>query len=193
MSFFNKGYEIPTSSRYFKFEDGENTFRILGSFEDNTAIMGMEYWKTVEGKRKPIRVRMGVTVPITELEEREDGEGLDMPKHFWALPVWNFAQKQVQILEITQKTIMTPIKSLAGNPKWGSPLLYDLVVTRSKESGKTTYTVTPDPKSDVPEEALKALSANPIHIEALFAGGDPFMDTTGEDVAEAFNIKKTTK
>jgi len=193
MSFFTPNYEIPSTSRYMKYEDGDNTFRILGSFEKETAIMGMEYWKTIEGKRKPIRVRMGITIPISELEEREDGEGLDMPKHFWALPVWNYAQKQLQILEITQKTIMTPIKSLASNPKWGDPFNYDLVVTRSKEGGKTTYTVTPNPKDDIPEEALKSLKETPLHIEALFDGKDPFADTTGEDVAEALHIKTTSR
>ena len=172
--FLADDYKIPSTSRYMKFQAGENRFRILGSFSDQTAIMGMEYWKsTPEGGRKPIRVTMGVAVPITELEEKENGE-LDMPKHFWALPVYNYQDGQVQILEITQKTIQSSIRNLSRNKKWGNPAEYDIVVTKTGEGLETKYTVVPDPKEELSDAIKEAYKNTKINIVALFSGDDPF-------------------
>lgn len=158
-------------SRYMSFEDGENKFRILGS-----AITGMEYWVTVDGKRMPKRVKVGVNVPISELEENPKTGELDMPKYFWAFPVFNYADSKVQILEIKQKTIRQAIKSLIDNPKWGDPKKYDLTVTRVTEKGKTSYpSVTPDPKEDVDADILKEYKAMTINLDALYDGKDPFV------------------
>src|SRR5258708_4666498 len=109
--FYNKNdsYDIPSTSNYMKFEEGDNRFRILGSFAENSAIQGVEYWKTVDKKRQPIRLQKKEdgtfpAVPASELEMNKFGEP-DYPKYFWALPVWNYQDEKVQILEITQKTI----------------------------------------------------------------------------------------
>ena len=48
MTFLNKDYEVPKSnSNYTKLQDGENTFRVLGS-----AIVGWQYWTK---DKKPVR------------------------------------------------------------------------------------------------------------------------------------------
>lgn len=186
IDFLNADYKIPSTSRYMKFLAGENRFRILGSFSDNTAIMGMEYWKTVNGKRGPVRVALGVEIPITELEEKENGE-LEMPKHFWALPVWNYSANAVQILEITQKSIMETIKELSRNKKWGSPIEYDLVVTKTGEKLLTKYTTQPDPKEELSSEIKEAYAKAHINIVALFSGDDPFTSSS-EEVVNADEI-----
>ncbi|MDI6808190.1 MAG: hypothetical protein QME66_04295 [Candidatus Eisenbacteria bacterium] len=152
---------------YMKFVQGVNTFRFLSK-----PIMGMEYWKTIVGQdgtetRKPVRVRPGEDISISEIGDQP-------PKHFWAMIVWNYNDRQVQILEITQRTIIDTITSLARNPKWGSPLGYDLVVTREGERKETKYNVTPDPKEELSEEVQKALESTTINLEALYDGGDPF-------------------
>lgn len=172
--FMPEDYKVPSTSRYMKFSAGANKFRILGSFNDQTAIMGMEYWKsTTDGGRKPIRVIMGTPIPITELEEKEDGE-LDMPKHFWALPVYNYQEGMMQILEITQKTIMNAIKDLSRNKKWGNPAEYDIVVTKTGEKFETKYTVMPDPKEEMSDAVKEAKKSTKINIVALFSGDDPW-------------------
>ena len=193
MSFLPKENTVPSTSNYMRLEEGDNTFRILGSFEDGTAIMGMEYWKTVGEGRKPFRVPMGKTVSMSELEVNPQTGELDMPKHFWAIPVWNYTEKRIQILELKQKTIMLAIRSLANNPKWGDPHTYDITITRNEEGGKTSYTTTPNPKEELPPEAHDALKKTPIRIEKLFTGEDPFAQTSGEDLAndiEAYQKKK---
>lgn len=180
--FLDDDYKVPSTSRYMKFQAGENRFRILGSFKDETAIMGMEYWKsTPDGGRKPVRVIMGTPVPIAELEENDRGE-LDMPKHFWALPVYNYQDSMVQILEITQKMVMNGIKDLSRNKAWGNPLDYDIVVTRTGEKLKTKYTVMANPKEPINETVKEAKNSTKINIVALFSGEDPFKAELTENV-----------
>lgn len=179
--FFAKeeSYDIPSTSNYMKFEDGDNQFRILGSFADGTVIQGIEYWKTVEGKRKPIRLAKQLdgtfpSVPMSELEINKYGDQ-DMPRYFWAMPVWNYQDKKVQILEITQKTILNYIKKMVSNSKWGDPINYDFIVTKAKgKNDKVEYTVTNNPKEAMPGEIMDTYKNTFINIKALFDGEDPF-------------------
>ena len=50
--FLPSDYKIPTTSKYMKFKQGENRFRILTS-----PIIGWEYWVNTEKGRKPVRKR----------------------------------------------------------------------------------------------------------------------------------------
>lgn len=185
--FFSKDevHDIPSTSNYFKFEEGDNQFRILGAFSEKTAIQGIEYWKTTEGKRAPVRLPRNAdgsipTVPISELEENKFGD-LDMPKFFWAFPVWNYSEKKVQILEISQKTVLKSIRAYIENKKWGDPRDYDFIVNRGKEGEKTVYTVTVDPKEKIDSVIIDQYLSMDINIQALFEGQDPFTSSKGED------------
>ena len=181
MDFLPEGYEVPKSAgNYMKFEEGENRFRILGK-----AIIGYLYWVTEkDGKRSPRRVHMNDTIPIGELE------GDDKPKHFWAMPVYNFDVDKIQILEITQKGLHTSIKALVDNKKWGNPENYNLAVTRVGKDFNTKYSVQPEPQDKAEEELLKDVRKQykemNIDLDALYEGGDPFANS--EDVlTEEFN------
>lgn len=182
MSFYdqNEQYDIPSTSNYLKFEEGDNRFRILGAFSEKTAIQGLGYWKTVEGKRQPVRLPKNAdgsfpSVPVSELEINKFGD-TDIPKYFWAFPVWNYAEKKVQILEINQKTILKPIQSYIGNKKWGDPRDYDIIVNQGKEGDKIVYTVTVDPKEKLESGIIDSFINMKINIQALFEGKDPFSD-----------------
>jgi len=162
MSFLPEGYEVPTSSTgYMKLSQGENKFRILSS-----AMLGVEIWTT---DNKPVRFRPDEKFPMKP-------EYRDSPKHFWAFIVWNYKEERLQILELTQKTIMNAINSLTRNQKWGSPFDYDLVVSREGEGLETTYTVAPDPKEALDAEIKEQYEStkDSINIEALYDGEDPF-------------------
>jgi len=165
MSFLPEGYKAP-SGNYMKLVDGENTFRILSS-----AVVGFEYWNT---ENKPIRSKTGWRTLPPDIKIEDDGKVSNI-NHFWAFAVWNYGDKKVQILELTQKTIMAPIKSLVNNPKWGDPKEYDIVVTKEKISGKVSYTTMADPKTPLDPEIAKAYSEQNLNLEALFDGTDPFM------------------
>jgi hypothetical protein len=151
------------TGNYFKFEEGENNFRVLSD-----AITGFEYWTK---DNKPIRSK---NWPDSTPNIKPD----QLVKHFWALVVWNCDEEKVQILEIAQKGIMNAITALINNKKWGDPKLYDLTVNRTGEGLDTEYTVTPNPKSDLPKKALDLYNASKIDLNALYEGKDPFMSET---------------
>ena len=173
-NFLPTNYKIPEESNYMRFGQGENIFRVLSS-----AIVGMEYWKTTKddsGKeiRRPVRVKMGVSVDINELDKDKKGE-LIMPKHFWAFVVWNRNAEKVQILEITQSGIRKKITALINSKAWGDPKEYDITITREGEGWDTEYSVMPNPKEKIDAGIVRLAKDLNINLEALFEGQDPFL------------------
>src|SRR3989344_733949 len=109
MNFLEKDYKMPVNSNYYKFKEGKNKFRVLSD-----AITGWEYWTT---ENKPVRSEE----PFEEMPEdiKKDKEGKSRINHFWAFIVYSYENKRVQILELTQKSIMNAIKSYLDEPDWG--------------------------------------------------------------------------
>jgi hypothetical protein len=176
--FLPKDYELPESERrYAELEEGQNTFRIL-----SPAIVGYEWWvDTEENGRKPIRVRTAEEVPT---EVRNATETQDRPKHFWAFAVFNYASQSIQVLEIKQQTIMRALDALVKNPKWGSPLGYDLTIEKVKTGSRdwdVEYHVIPEPPSKLDEGVVELAKQVPVRLEALYDGNDPFGDAEAED------------
>ncbi len=170
MDFLPQGYEVPnTADNYMKFEAGENVFRILAK-----PILGYLYWKENGGKRTPMRVTMDGTISEEELGTDPKTGELQRPKHFWAMPVYNRKNDKIQILEITQKGILKAITALGRSPKWGSPLDFDIIVTREGEGLETSYSILPEPKEELDKDIAKKFKSMNINLEALFEGNDPF-------------------
>ena len=168
--FLPQGYDIPTqSSNYMKLQDGTNRFRVLAS-----PIIGYEYWtEDSEGNRKPNRVPMDGKVPVAYAEET---------KHFWAMPVYDYADDQIKILEITQATIQKAIKALVADEDWGSPLNYDLTVSRTGQKLETKYQVQPKPAKELDKGIVEAYKAMHIDLTALYRGEDPFASKEEQSV-----------
>lgn len=162
MTFLPKNYEVPQApSNYMKFQDGLNRFRVLDS-----AITGFEYFTV---NNKPVRSKEAFD--STPADIKDNGK----VKAFWAFPVWNYQTESVQILELTQKTIMNNVLALVNNPKWGDPKMYDIAVTRQGEGLDTEYQVQAEPPiMETGSEILKAFKAKEINLNALFDGQDPF-------------------
>lgn len=165
--FLPTAYEVPSGSdKYMKFVKGENRFRILTS-----PILGYEWWIDQGEKRVPKRVSMDQPLPVTEIDDPES------IKHFWAMVVYNYANKKVQILEITQKGIQKTLRALAKDEDWGSPVQkYDIVVTRVGDGMETKYEVLPKPASKMDEGILTMFEGMNIRLEALYEGTDPYTD-----------------
>lgn len=161
--FLPTNYEIPkTPSGYMRFQEGANTIRILSS-----AIVGYEYFTK---ENKPVRQK-----DIFEDMPTDIKQGGKI-KPFWAFIVWNYQLKLIQILELTQKSIMTYIKqALVDNPKWGDPKMYDITIHKTGEGLDTEYTVAGEPPLEQPSEDIKtAFMDKPINLEKLFSSEDPF-------------------
>lgn len=173
-------YEVPKSdSQYMNFKaPGRYKFRILAQ-----PIFGWEGWKVIENKNTPFRFRMNEKPADTS--SFKEGKVI----HFWAMPVYNFNTNRVEVLSITQKGIQAAIEAYARDVEWGSPLRYNLTVTR-EGTGRddTKYTTLNSPHSPLAEEAKaaweKTLAAG-FNINELFKDGDPFAPTTPAAVAPA--------
>lgn len=180
MSFLPEDYKVPAGqNNYMRFAQGENIFRILSD-----ALIGWEWWTDEvdnEGKqiRTPHRVKDEESIPVTAVDE--DGRGV---KHFWAMVVWNYQDKRVQILEITQKGIQRAIQALEKSKGWGDPKNYDISVTRTGEKFETEYSVMPIPPKPVEEEILKKFHETYIRLEALYEGENPFEKPNDETPVE---------
>lgn len=166
-------YEVPSAEGgYMRFEQGENKFRVMSE-----PIMGEEFWKEVDGKRTPVRFKPDEPIKIEEVDP-------DTRKHFWAMVVWNYKAKKLQILEITQKTIQQAIKAYDRNDDFGDFREYDLTVTRTGEGLKTEYQVMASPPKKVDDEIQKAYKNATINLSALYDGENPFGDDIWAKVAE---------
>lgn len=170
--FLDDDYNPPKRpGKFMKFAIGENRFRIL-----DKPMLGYSGWKTGEDKKVCVR-KPTDDFGKGELDPKEQ------PKHFWALPVWNYEAGIVQVLEITQTTIQEAITALNRNKKWGRPTEYDIVVTAVGEKLKREYSIIPDPKEPLAAEAAEAWAAlqGTFDITRLWTNGDPFGEN-GETV-----------
>lgn len=157
--FIPKDYKSPVSnSGYMKLQQGENLIRIL-----STAIMGWVDWKD----NKPHRFKMN-NKPKTSFDPKKP------VRHFWAFIVWDYADKAIKIMEITQSTIQGELQNLSQDEDWGNPSQYDVKITRKGESLETEYSVIAKPKKDLTEEIKTAYDEKKINLSALFSGNDPF-------------------
>ncbi len=157
--------EIPQSAgSYMKLKGGENRFRILASL-----VEGYVYWQEVDGKKSPVRKTAENPIDLREQVEKKI-------KFFWAFPVWNYAESAIQVMELTQKTIMREIQNLAKDEDWGDPKKYDIVVVKMGEDKETRYSVMPKPAKDLSEEATEAWNEikEGFNLQNLFDNQSPF-------------------
>lgn len=171
------GYEVPKSdSQYMNFKTpGKYKFRIL-----QKPIFGYEGWKVIDGKNKPFRFRMNEKP--SDVSEFKEGK----LNHFWAMPVFNFNTGHVEVLSIPQKSIQEAIEAYARDTDWGSPLGYNLTVTREGAGMDTKYTTLNSPHSELPDEVKAAWAktqAEGFNINELFTDGNPFEPAHNETVA----------
>ena len=169
MNFLPDDYQVPQGGNYMRLQDGDNEFLILDS-----ALLGYEYWNR---DNKPVRLKERPSALPADIRLEDDGKP-SKPKHFWAFPVWNLRDRSVQVLEITQKSVMGGLQNLARSDKWGNPILsYTITVTRSGTGFDTEYNVVPNPKGeDLSEIAAEweRVKQDGFDLTRLFSGDDPF-------------------
>lgn len=166
-----QGTEIPKgSSQFAKLQDGKNRFRFLSE-----VVVGWEGWKD----KKPFR-HEGQVCKIKPEEVDNNQNGKPAINYFWAMVVWNYETKQIQVLEITQKTIMSPLYDLEQNPDWGDLRNYDIEINKKKEGDKTTYNVLGIPPKPLADNIKELYSKSEIDLKKLFDGKYPIGETKEE-------------
>lgn len=174
--FLPKEYDVPKSGgNYMKFVDGANRFRILSS-----PILGWEWWVDMNGEPRGegVKPQKGDKPKRIRMSENPPSDAAGSVKHFWAMVVYNYAEKAIQILQINQKSIQRALKSIVKDPDWGDPKGsegYDIEVTRSGEMLETEYVVMPKKPTPLDKDVQDKYEEMNIKLEVLFEGGDPFL------------------
>lgn len=174
-TFLPQDYKVPSNpSAYTKLAQGNNKFRIL-----NSPITGWQYF-TTDNKVVRSKDRFAETPNIANDRKQE---------HFWAMPIYNYETKQLEILTLTQKTIMNTIEAYSNNPDWGNPMQYDITINKKGEKLTTEYNVIPSPAKEMSDEVKAAIK--PLNLEALYTGGNPFdvtetVSSVAADIEQAF-------
>lgn len=162
-NFLPENYEYQKEDgNFMKFQDGENRIRVLSS-----AIVGYEDW---DDEKNFYRTKTRGEQPLSSRSSKPNAK----IKHFWAMVVYNYRSKRVQVLEITQATIFDGFNTLLKDPDWGRPFGYDIVITKTGEGMETKYAVTPKPHKEIDPTIAKKYSELKINLEALYQGEDPF-------------------
>ena len=155
--------------------DGEHRFRIV-----QAAIGGFIEWDN----NKPIR---------HEERPRVIKNPDKPPRVFWALYVWDYAQRDLFVMEVSQKSLLSALKSFGENDEWGDLTTFDIKIKKTKTNKMMhdkyifDYSIIPVPHKPMSSEILEAKRAKPAKLELLFAGLYPVRDYgTLEEASDFF-------
>ena len=148
-------------------------------------LEGWECWGSANGTNRPFRFDFEPTYEdiVAEMGEFEPREGRGGPgtadiKFFIALPVYSFDAGKVQVLQLTQKTLIKELDAISQVEEYQNLLEFDFSVTK-KGSGLTTeYAIRPLPRKKGAQEHLDAAwieaKAEGFDISRLLTNGNPF-------------------
>jgi hypothetical protein len=144
-----------------------------------------ECWGSCDGASKPFRFDYeptpeDITSEMGDFEPREGrgGPGTVDVKFAIAVPVYNYESGKVQVLQITQKSILKELDSISQMEDYEDLLSWDFNISK-KGSGLTTeYTVRPVPRKKGAQEHVDAAwlesKSEGFDISRLLTGGNPF-------------------
>jgi len=149
-------------------------------------LEGFEVWGTSAGAPpKPFRfpeepTPEDVAVELGDFEPREGrgGPGTVDVKFFIAVPVYNYESGKVQVLQITQKSILKEIDQISQMEDYEDLLAWDFTISKKGSGPTTEYTVRPVPRKKGSQEHIDAAwlesKFEGFDISRLMNGGNPF-------------------
>jgi hypothetical protein len=166
MSFLPKGYVAPKeSSNYLKLIEGTIKFRVIGN-----AVIGFEYWTQ---DKKPVRLKNNPQEKPADIKLEDNGSY--NIKHFWAFPVIDRNDLSgIKILELTQASVMRDLEAYLTNEDWGDVTEYDISITGTGKGMDRRYSTIASPHKPLNDKEKKMVEDNPVKLEALFYGENPF-------------------
>lgn len=150
-------------------------------------LEGWECWGASNGTNKPFRFAQEPTYEeiLLELGDFEPREGRGGPgtadvKFFIAVPVYSYDAGKVQVLSITQKSIIKELDQISQMEDYANLLEWDFTVSKKGTGLLTEYTVRPVPRKKGSQEHIDAAwaeaKAEGFQIERLLVGGNPFKE-----------------
>lgn len=158
---------------------GTCEFRVMSP----TAVWGFQLWYTnEEGQKRCQRwsadelVSRGIQagqIPQDELPpnpETYEKSGKPKIQKFISVVVYNIGEDTFQIFDMVPDKMQKQFSATCNNPKWGSPLEYDFLWTRTGEGFQTVHTLQPQPHYEVPDEIQARFDALDVNLEAHVSG-----------------------
>jgi len=149
-------------------------------------LEGYEVWgANSEGQSKPFRFDYEPTPEdvVAEMGEFEPREGRGGPgtydiKFFVASPVYNFDAGAVQVMSLTQKSIIKELDQISQMDDYEDLLAWDFNLSKKGSGLLTEYTLRPVPRKKGAQEHIDAAwieaKSNGFDITRLLTGGNPF-------------------
>jgi hypothetical protein len=144
-----------------------------------------ESWGSDGSANKPFRFDFEPTYEdvVAEMGEFTPREGRGGPgtadvKFAIAVPVYNYESGKVQVLQITQKSILKEIDQISQMEDYENLLEWDITISKKGSGLLTEYTVRPVPRKKGSQEHIDAAwleaKSEGFDISRLLTGGNPF-------------------
>jgi hypothetical protein len=150
----------------------------------------LEFWEAwvedAQGKCKPLRFVSEPTPDDIQAEAgpnytrrmNRDGNGYEAAKFAIAVPVFNYSAEAVQVMALTQKSIIRELDSISQTEDYSNLLEWDFSIAKEGAQLTTEYKLLPLPRkkgSDAAiSEAWSDAQSKGFDIKMLLTGGNPF-------------------
>lgn len=138
-----------------------------------------------DSKAKPFRFAQeptpdDIAVELGDFTRRtnREGTGVEPVKFALALPIYNFDTGRVEVMQLTQKSIIRELDAISQIEDYADLLAIDFALGREGSGLGTEYTLRPMPRKKGTDKAIAeawedARSAG-FDLDRLLIGGDPF-------------------
>lgn len=145
-----------------------------------------ELWgEGADGKAKPFRFDRepspdDIALSLGDYTRRQnrEGTGFEPTKFCLALPVYNYDADQVQILQLSQKSVIRELDAISQMDDYADILATDFLLGKEGSGLNTEYKLTPVPRKKGADKTLadaweETRSAG-FDLSRLLDGADPF-------------------
>ncbi len=151
----------------------------------------LEFWETwgesAEGQLKPFRFAEEPTADDIDVElgdytrrQNRDGTGYEMPKFGISVPVYNFDTGSVQVMSLTQKSLIRELDTISQTEDYSQLLDWDFSLGKEGSGLSTEYKLMPLPRKKGSDSAIAsawdAAQAAGFDVNRLLVGGNPFSE-----------------
>ena len=138
-----------------------------------------------DGKAKPFRFDQDpspddIALALGDFTRRlnREGTGVEPIKFCLALPVYNFETSRVEILQLSQKSLIRELDGISQMPDYEDILAIDFLLGKEGAGLNTEYKLTPVPRKKGADKAIteaweETRSAG-FDLSRLLSGADPF-------------------
>ena len=138
-----------------------------------------------DGKSKPFRFASepspdDITLALGDYTRRvnREGTGVEPMKFALALPVYNYETARVEVLQLSQKSLIRELDAVSQMEDYSDILAIDFLLGKEGSGLNTEYKLTPVPRKKGADKDITAawsdVRAAGFDIDRLLVGADPF-------------------